>query len=134
MQVIDKTEAIIMFGKTYTATSWHIFEYMKPFLKDYLPGDGAYKNCFHRFEYLWGMACIGMELQGHVTVKPVGCFLPMSEFNLGQGISAVIGEELEKYGYDWPPLKTKFFPGTFAMAEEAKEKYDEYLQSRIHDC
>ena len=111
--------------REHTAGSNHIFDLLRPLLKDYLPDDAGYEETFDLFECLLGLTYLDLVRDNWA---PVGRFgwrwrrwkpedSPVTLF-----VRAGLAE-----GADWDFLKAGFFGGSVDRLNEILERHREWL-------
>jgi len=127
----DIQKHIIGAERSFTPLSDHLFQFLREPLKEFLPHDIDYRNCFERFEYLLGLIHADLsekEYNDDDWWGPVGIFSKWNRFNDIEIISEVGKEILEK-GEDWPFLSLNLFDGSIERLQEVKNGFDKYIFS-----
>ncbi len=119
----------------HTPLSEHLYKVVREPLREFLPQDIDYEECFDRFEYLLGLvhADLYLELLGS-PYGPVGRFGWKYEFGVKNGYAVYknpIVEEIELESIDagdnWLPLTTGLFNGSLERFLYIKKAYDQDL-------
>jgi len=110
----------------------HLFQVLREPLKEFLPHNIDYRDCFERFEYLFGLihADLKEEYLRDKWWGPVGIF---GEWNYFTGIDIMleVEEEISEKGEDWPLLNFNHFDGSIERLKEVKNGFDEYILSLV---
>jgi hypothetical protein len=76
-------------------------------MREYFAQESDYDKCFDRFEYLRSLiTAYGSQQMGWRPCRCPGRFIWRT---LAYDVCRDIGQEFEKAGQDWPPLKAGFF-------------------------
>lgn len=121
----DYSKHIIGAERSYNPLSEHLFQVIRDPLKEFLPHDVDYRDCFERFEYLIGLIHADLDEKDFVGNwwGPVG---RGNRFTYTTIMSKVEKEILEK-GEDWPFLSFDLFDGSIKRIEEVKKGFDDYI-------
>lgn len=120
----------------YAPLSEYVYTILREPLRNFLPQDIDYEECFDRFEYLLGLvhADLYLNLLGS-PYGPVGRFGCKYEFGVKNGYAVhknPIVEEIElestNAGNNWLPLTTGLFEGSLERFLYIKKAYDQYVQ------
>jgi len=112
-----------------TPLSNHLYEILRDPLRDILPQETRYQECFDRFEYLFTLVYVNLYKEKHGDIwAPEGCF---SWRNLPRDpkrtIMKIIQLEIEQEDSAWPPLKAGLFGGDIDRFKKVKQEYDNFL-------
>lgn len=125
--VIDENfeKHIIGAERSYTPLSDHLFQVLRDPLKEFLPHDTDYQDCFERFEYLLGLINADLFEKDHRSqwVGPVGSFGRCDHFT-GIAIMSEVEKEISEKGEDWPFLSFDLFDGSIERLQEVKKGFD----------
>ena len=117
---------ILLGGKQkYVPLSEHLFAVLRDPLRDILPDDTKYENCFDRFEYLFGLIHADLNAkQNQHFWGPIGRF----GWKAGRSFDKTIIKEIENESTEakdsWPPLLAGLFDGSFKHFLEVKTAFD----------
>ena len=118
-------------GSNYPLSD-HLFQVLREPLKEFLPHDIDYRNCFERFEYLFGLIHADLKEEDFRDKwwGPVGIFGVWNYFS-GIDIMSEVEEEISEKGEDWPLLNFNLFDGSIERLKEVKKGFDEYILSIV---
>lgn len=124
--VMSQQGGKLFFGAPrYTPLNDHMFALLREPLREILPQDNQYQDCFDRFEYLLALVhCDLLEKQGGNIWGPVGCFGWRYELDRENSIMTKIETELTEQGEEWLPLKVGLFDGSLERLRQLKAEYD----------
>jgi len=123
----DHVKHIIGAESSHNPLSEHIFQILREPLKEFLPHDIDYRDCFERFEYLLGL--IHADLSEIDDWRgPVGIF-GVWDYNTGIGIMNEVGNEISEKGEYWPLLSFNLFNGSIERLQEVKSGFDKFILS-----
>ena len=97
-------------------------------LRELLPMQERFEECFDRFEYLLGLVHVDLRLQqnGHAWA-PVGCFAWRRRDQPSDPLN-VVGDEIVTRVAGSPLLQGGLFGGSLERVEAAKTAYDELIR------
>lgn len=114
----DKGKSIPSMPKGDQPFNQYLDALLREPLREFLPDDTRYQQCFDRFEYLLALVHADLELKsGSNAWGPVGCF------RWRKGIISEIETEATKTGDNWPPLKAGLFDGSFERLKKVKDAF-----------
>ena len=130
--VVDQRVGRLLPGleNNYVPMSYHLLDWLRNPLREFLPADDVYEKTFDRFEYLSALVHgdilhkMGREIWG-----APGPFVWKHHSGRGS-ILREIEDELNKEGGNWAPLKAGLFDGSKDKIREIKQGIDE-LMSKI---
>jgi hypothetical protein len=98
----------------YTPVSDQLFDHLRSTFRELLPDDHEYEMLFDRYEYLFCLVSLDLELQEEKARHwaPFGRFGWRAPNNPEQNIVTVVNREMEQEGVAWPPLPAGFFGGS----------------------
>jgi len=109
----------------------HLYSVLREPLKEYLPLEIRYQECFDRFEYLLALVHADLTRNEHKHVwSPAGSFRwrGRGAFNLdAPPIMKEIEGEVARQGEDWPLLKAGLFNGSVERFQEIKIAFDTWI-------
>jgi len=115
--------------RRYTPLSDHLHTALREALRDLIPDDVRYDECFDRFEYL--LALTHAWLRQPASSSPVG---PIGRFGWkyhrvpGLCVMDVIEAELAEQGETWPPLRAGLCGGSVEMLRTVKASVDQQVR------
>jgi hypothetical protein len=111
-----------------TPTSDHLFELLRPSLRNLIPEEKQYEEVFDYFEYLQSLVICDIYSQiGKSRWVPLGRF-GWKDRDYGNHISSIIQEELEAEKLSWKPLSAGLFGGSVERVSAAQTKLIEQLK------
>ena len=124
----DKEKHIIGAERSYTPLSDHLFQVLRDPLKEFIPHDIDYRDCFERFEYLLGLIHADLNEKDYRDNwwGPVGIFGKWNHFT-AIGIMSEVEKEISEKGDDWPFLSFDLFDGSIERLQEVKKGFDKYI-------
>lgn len=129
-KVLDETVAARLPGvEGYrpVALNFHLQQVLRDPLREYLPHDENYQECFDRFEYLFALVHVDfLEKQRGRIWGPVGCFVWRNG-----NIMTDIELEVKDAGKNWPLLKVGLFDGSLERFQHIKKEFDNFVKVRI---
>jgi len=117
-----------MQNKKYTPLSVYLYDFLREPLKEYLPLDIRYQECFDRFEYL--LALVHADLMDKKEGRlwaPIGCFSWRGRGFYRADIPPIMKElesEVATAGDNLPLLKAGLFAGSVERFQEVKTAFD----------
>ena len=126
----DVQKHIIGAEGSYTPLSKHLFQVLREPLKEFLPHNIDYRDCFERFEYLLGLIHADLKEKDYrdYWLGPVGIFGRCDYFT-GIGIMSEVGKEISEKGEDWPLLSFDLFDGSIERLQKVKKGFDNYIST-----
>ena len=108
---------------SYTPLNDHLQQVLRDPLREYLPQDENYQECFDRFEYLFALVHVDFleKQEGHIW-GPLGCFVWRN-----RNIMMDIELEVKDAGKNWPLLKADLFDGSLGRFQDIKKKFDNFI-------
>jgi hypothetical protein len=130
----DVAQQLPNIERHFTPLSDHLYEVLRESLKEYLPLDVLYQECFDRFEYLLALvhADLRQKLEGRVW-GPIGCFEWRGRGALRRDDPPIMKEiesEVEKAGEDWPLLTAGLFDSSVARFQAIKTDFDAWVRTQ----
>jgi len=111
--------------KYYVPVSEHLFAVLRDPLRDILPDDAKYENCFDRFEYFFALIYADMKAkQNQHFWGPIGRFGWKASRSFDKTIIKEIENESSEAKDSWPPLLAGLFDGSFKHFLEVKTAFD----------
>lgn len=114
----------------YTPINDYLHRTLRNTLRDLLPRDADYDDCYTRFEYLFAL----VSGDQHEKLKaypyfPVGRFVwsDRGRSDLSQSMLDSLYNEIESAAGEWPGLKAGLFDGTTEGFQSVKKRFDEEL-------
>ena len=128
----DEAKHIIGAEGSNNPLSDHLFQVLREPLKEFLPHNIDYRDCFERFEYLFGLIHADFREKDFRDEwgGPVGIFGEWNNFT-GIDIMSEVEEEISEKGEDWPLLNFNLFDGSIERLKEVKNGFDEYILSLV---
>ncbi|MDQ5825818.1 MAG: hypothetical protein M3441_16620 [Chloroflexota bacterium] len=129
MEKEQANEVLKMAGR-YTPLNDHLHRILRDPLRKLIPDDADYDQAFDKFEYLLGLVHADLRRKADRNPwGPVGRFLwsDHAQFN-GQRMIALTAEA-QSLGNNWPLLTTGLFDGSLNHFLEAKQQFDELINS-----
>lgn len=119
----------------FTPLSDHLYMVLRESLKEYLPQDIRYQECFDRFEYLLGLVYVDLRYKQNGNAPepirvwgPVGCFMWRDgRYSNECRIMKEIELEVTKAGKDWPILAAGLFDASVERFQFIKTSYDQFV-------
>lgn len=115
-------------GRRHTPVSDHLFTVLREPLKEFLPSEGEYQECFDRFEYLKALVYVDLR-DDQYGWAPVGCFAWRAVWGRDKSTMKLVAEQISAQGSDWPPLKAGLFGGSLERLNQAKSKFDSWFDT-----
>lgn len=119
--------------KNYTPVSDYLALILRAPLRDLLPRDGQFNNCFDRFEYLWTLIHVDLRTQSKTSSRwVIGRFLwrDKKEYDFKETVLEQLYREMDDAGENWPGLKAGIFGGSLERLQQARKEFDE-ARSRL---
>ena len=111
----------------------HLYSVLRAHLKEYLPQDIRYQECFDRFEYLLALVHADLaEKQNNRIFGPIGCFGWRGRGAFRLDAPPIMGEiesEIAKAGENWPLLKAELFDTSVERLQLIKTRFDAWVLS-----
>jgi hypothetical protein len=134
-EVFEPEQAWHMLGRErrpHTPVSDYLHLTLRETLRDLLPRDAEYTQCFDRFEVL--LALIAGDLNKRIThyfLYPVGSFIwrDMRTDDTKRGVISNLYSEIESAGEEWPGFKAGLFDGKIEQFQAIKSEFDEELKN-----
>jgi hypothetical protein len=105
----------------------HLQNVLRESLRELLPEDVRYLECFDRLEYLLALVHADVELGRKQEIRvPLGCFA-WRGFDEG-GIIREVDAEFKRVGENWKPLKAGLFDGSTVRFEAASTGLKDFLR------
>jgi hypothetical protein len=125
----DAAQKIIRPGKrNYTPVSDYLALILREPLKDLLPRDAQFDNCFDRFEYLWTLIHVDLRTQFKTHSSwVIGRFLwrDKNHYDFKETVLEQLYREMDEAGVNWPGLKAGLFGGSLDRLQQARKEFDE---------
>lgn len=99
-----------------TPASDYLESFLRPHLRELLPGDEDYQLCFDRFEFL--LALLHMDKE---SWAPLGCF------GWRTRAQELMFKEIDEQGAAWPPLRAGFLDGSIERLQASKGGLLEFI-------
>lgn len=107
-----------------TALSDRLRNVLREPLREYLPDETEYDNCFDRFEYLRSLLNFDKSDWRHSRGRRcAGRFYWRR--SSGHDVLREIQQEIKHLGKDWPPLKVGWFDGDLSLLEIIRSLHDQ---------
>jgi hypothetical protein len=106
--------------------TFYLYEFFRERLRDFLPIDADYRECFDRFEYFFSLT--RFELSGQ-TVWWWGEYSHLDFYVPGEDIQNILDRELEAQGDYCQYLKVGLFGGTVSKMRMLRTKMQEKAKS-----
>jgi hypothetical protein len=117
--------------KHISPLSDHLYSFLREPLKEYLPLEIRYQECFDRFEYLLALVHADLTRNNQWNVwSPIGCFGWRGRGAMrldAPPIMKVIESEVAEQGEDWPLFKAGLFNGSVERFQETKRAFDTWM-------
>jgi hypothetical protein len=118
----------------YTPLSDYLYNFLREPLKEYLPLDIRYQECFDRFEYLLALVYADLQekIDGHIWA-PIGRFGWLGRGAFSLDIPPIMGEiesEVTKESENWPLLKAGLFDRSVERFQAIKAAFDAEIINR----
>ncbi len=112
--------------REFTPTSNHLFELLKPTLKEYIPEERQYEDLFDRFEFLQSMviADLMLQIRGHAWA-PIGRWGWKYRYETDRGISAAFTKEMALRSEAMPGPILSWFGNSLDRLTKAKTIVDQ---------
>jgi hypothetical protein len=109
-------------------TSPYLFERLREPLREWIPEDGRYEECFCRFEYLIALviADLYQKTSGHFQAID-GLYIQKSQYRLA------LDAEITKVAERWSFLKAGLFEGSIDRLRLAKQSFDAAVENRAQN-
>lgn len=115
--------------RNYTPVNDYLFRTLREPLRDTLPRDALFEQCFNRFEYLWTL--IGLDVKAQLKYSSSGWFVGRYLWNdrklydYKETELERLYEEMDQGGENWAGLKAGLFAGSPERLAAARKKFDE---------
>lgn len=111
--------------REFTPTSNHLFELLKPTLKEYIPEERQYADLFDRFEFLQSLviADLILQIRDHGWA-PIGRWSWKYIYETERGISAAFAKEMALMSDDIPGPVLSWFGNSLDRLTKAKTIVD----------
>jgi hypothetical protein len=125
----DAVQPILDPGRSnYTPASDYLVLVLREPLRNLLPRDAQFDNCFDRLEYLWTL--IHVDLRSHFKTSSrwvIGRYLWRDEkhYDFKETIHEQLYREMDEAGESWPGLKAGLFGGSIERLQQARKELDE---------
>jgi hypothetical protein len=119
--------------RNYTPASDYLALVLREPLRDLLPRDAQFDNCFDRLEYLWTLVHIDLRTQLKSSSRwVIGRFLWRDEkhYDFKETVLEQLYREMDEAGENWPGLKAGLFGGSLERLRQARKDLDE-ARSRL---
>jgi hypothetical protein len=130
--VVDKSVAQHIINpkqKQYTPVSDYLFQLLREPLRETLPRDAQYEECFDRFEYLWTLVHVDLREQLQSGSRwVIGSYLwrDVQHHELMKTVLIKLYEEMDTVG-NWPGLQAGLFGGSEIRLQAARDKFNDAL-------
>jgi hypothetical protein len=126
----DVAQHIVAPGqRSYTPVSDYLFQVLREPLKELLPRDAQYVECFDRFEYLWTLIHVDLreQLKSH-SRWVIGRYLwrDTQHFDASKTVLTKLYEEMDAAD-DWQGLQAGLFGGSKIRLQAAREIFNDAL-------
>lgn len=125
----DAAQNILAPGKrNYTPTSDYLATVLRDPLRNLLPRDAQFDNCFDRLEYLWTLTHVDLRSQFKTSSRwVIGRFLWSDEkhYDFKETVLEQLYREMDEAGENWPGLKAGLFGGSLERLQQARKEFDE---------
>ena len=112
--------------KRYTPTSDHLFDLLKPMLKEYIPEERQYEDLFDRFEFLQSLVIADLILQiRDYAWAPIGRWGWKYRYSPERSISTVFANEMKTMSEGIPGPVLCWFGNSLDRLAKAKTTVDE---------
>lgn len=107
----------------------HLYSVLREPLKEYLPLDVRYRECFNRFEYLLALVYADLNRENQSNIwAPLGHIRCRGRFNIDvPPIMREIESEVAKEGENWSLFKIGLFNGSVERFQEIKTDFDTWV-------
>ncbi len=126
----DAAQRVINPGqRNYTPVNDYLFRTLREPLKDTLPRDASFEQCFNRFEYLWTL--VRLDVQADLKYSAYGWFVGRYLWNdrklydYKKTELQRLYEEIDQGGENWAGLKAGLFAGSLERLAAARKKFEE---------
>jgi len=127
--VVDQRVGRLLPGleNSYVPMSYHLFDWLRNPLREFLPADDVYEKTFDRFEYLSALVHGDiLQKMGKQIWGAPGPFV-WKHHSGRTSMLREIEDELNKEGGNWAPLKAGLFDGSKGRIREIKQGIDEMV-------
>lgn len=114
--------------KNYTPVSDYLALTLREPLRNMLPRDAQFDNCFDRFEYLWTLIHVDLRTQFKSSSRwVIGRFLwrDQKHYDFKETVLEQLYREMDEAGESWPGLKAGLFGGSLERLQQARKDLDE---------
>jgi hypothetical protein len=122
--------------RAYFPVSEHLHETLREPLRQYLPDDEDYDDCFDRFEYLLALVYADLEdkrgdeyFAGPGLWGPIGRFGYRLRYAEHRGALQSLEEEAGRDRDGWALLRAGLFDGSFERLQAVMQGFDEFVAS-----
>ena len=127
--VVDQRVGRLLPGleNSYVPMSFHLLDWLRNPLREFLPANDVYEKTFDRFEYLSALVHGDiLQKMGREIWGAPGPFVWKHHSGRGS-ILREIEDELNKEGGNWAPLKANLFDGSKGRIREIKQGIDKMV-------
>ena len=114
----------------FTPVNDYLHQILREPLREVIPRDAHYTNCFDRFEYLWVMSYLDLQRQfKHTRRWVIGGFLwrDQKQYDSQETVLDQLFNEMEAASDAWAGLKAGLFGGTLQRLLDSKKEFTEAL-------
>jgi hypothetical protein len=124
--VLEQRAARLLEGmdRRHTPLSDYLFEFLRPYMTEFVPDSIDYELAFDRYEFLLGLSHAFERGSGW---GPVGRFGWRRRGFPQDDIVETVGAEIEQQAERWPPLQAGMFGGDLTKLKETFRTYREIV-------